>query len=357
MPNDPAPISANFAMTYVAPTISNGYLNDNNSNTVNINQELSSGGFYLNSSKYKVLSINIPVVFFPRAVNCNYTVAGTISSVVTISSVFFDVKDSTGTVTLATVGGVNSGSPANALTRTIDINIPSSANGTVNSYAFLTNFTGVFSNLYEQLTVPNTFRIFMRMTMTYSLVTTATGGNKTYTASFTPTLLINGGIPQFQNPFSGSGSVTVTATPIANGNNYSDGFINMDYRVLSTSNTSYFNDVRGFSLYGNSILFNKVILTNTAQIYGNTRAPTYIFHFRTDTITSGISLPSSNIIYDGQYLYVKKIGTASYNLNIQSPSNTFLILQNLSVSTFTITNLNGVAFIYDKPNNRWIQVA
>ena len=197
------------------------------------------------------------------------------------------------------------------LTRTININIPSSANGTIMSDAFVTNFIGNFTNLYQQLTTPNSFRIFMRMTMTYSLVTTATGGNKTYTASFTPKIQISGGLFLYQNVFTGTGSVNVTATPNANGNGYADRFIIMDYRVLTTPSTSYFNDVRGFSLYGSSILFNRVTITNTSQSYLNSRAPTYIFHQRNDNTASTIALPLSSNTYEGQYLYIRKIGTGT----------------------------------------------
>jgi len=99
------------------------------------------------------------------------------------------------------------------------------------------------------------------------------------------------------------------------------------------------------------------ILTNITQSYLSLKMKNYIFHSRTATNASTITLSTNTYIDDGQYLYVRKINTGSYTLTLTAgTSTTFLNLSNASVSSIALTGLTGVSFIYDKTNTRWIQL-
>jgi hypothetical protein len=100
-----------------------------------------------------------------------------------------------------------------------------------------------------------------------------------------------------------------------------------------------------------------VIITGTSQDYSGTKMRNYIFHSRTNTAASGITLSNDANLDNGQYLYIRKIGTGSYTLTLtRGGTTTFLNLSNASVTTIAISNNTGVEFLYDKPNTRWIQL-
>jgi hypothetical protein len=98
-------------------------------------------------------------------------------------------------------------------------------------------------------------------------------------------------------------------------------------------------------------------LTNISQNYSSVKMRNYIFHSRTTTTASGITLSTDTYIDDGQYLYIRKINSGVYTLTLTAGATTsFLNLSNTSVSTIAITGLTGISFVYDKPNKRWIQI-
>lgn len=98
-------------------------------------------------------------------------------------------------------------------------------------------------------------------------------------------------------------------------------------------------------------------LTNTSQNYSSVKMRNYIFHSRTTTTASGITLSTDTYLDDGQTLYIRKINTGVYTLTLTAgTSTTFLNLSNASVSTIALTGFTGVSFVYDKPNTRWIQL-
>jgi hypothetical protein len=150
--------------------------------------------------------------------------------------------------------------------------------------------------------------------------------------------------------------------------NIDTGNINIDTGSLIITDGDFeitngtINQVSGQSILKNLTVDNiaytsRVILTNTSQDYSNSKTPNYIFHSRTGTNASGITLSTDTYIDDGQYLYIRKINTGSYTLTLtRGGTTTFLNLSNSSVNTIALTGLTGVSFIYDKPNTRWIQL-
>ena len=347
--------------TNTGSTINNGYLNDNNTITYNFNQEICSSWF-LNANFYKTLTINVPLSF-SNVLTCNYAVAGTFAYTMTFGDVYIDIYNNDLT-TLYDSDTANNTPSSNSLTKTISFNISSACNGTHTCVGHISNFTKTFSNL-KNLNLPtfegltgDTIRIFIRSSITCSLNTTATLGNKFYTASFTPSIKVFPPSLTAQNiTFSGTGSAVSTLTPSANGTDWVAGSITTAFRVMSQESTSYFYDIRAISLMGNSIFFNPVILTNTSQDYSYSRMSSYIFHSRTDTTGCSITLSTDAYTYNGQLLNVKKIGSGSYTLTLTPPSGTtFVSSSNVVVTTITITSNNSREFVYDKPNLRWLQL-
>jgi len=123
------------------------------------------------------------------------------------------------------------------------------------------------------------------------------------------------------------------------------------------------NQVSGSSFLKNLTADNiaytsSVILTSTSQDYSSSKTPNYIFHSRTATTASTITLSTDAYIINGQYLYIRRINSGNYTLTINSGSGTSFLLSYGSIGTVSIsgTDYVGIQFIYDKPNLRWIRI-
>jgi hypothetical protein len=147
-----------------------------------------------------------------------------------------------------------------------------------------------------------------------------------------------------------AGYIKQTGTGVNTLNN-----LKLDGGILTQLNNTSTNTM--VNLQVDTIATIPATLTNTSQSYLSVKMKNYIFHSRTTTTASGITLSTNTYIDDGQYLYVRKISSGSYTLTLTAgTSTTFLNLSNASVSTIAITGLTGVSFIYDKTNTRWIQL-
>jgi len=123
------------------------------------------------------------------------------------------------------------------------------------------------------------------------------------------------------------------------------------------------NQISGSSFLKNLTIDNiaytsSVILTNTAQDYSNSKTPNYIFHSRTTTTASTITLSTDAYLIDGQYLYIRRINTGGYTLTITAGSGTNFLITSSTTTSIQVfsSDFVGIQFIYDKPNTRWIKL-
>jgi hypothetical protein len=123
------------------------------------------------------------------------------------------------------------------------------------------------------------------------------------------------------------------------------------------------NQISGSSFLKNLTVDNiaytsSVILTSTSQDYSNSKTPNYIFHSRTATTASSITLSTDGYIIDGQYLYIRRINTGAYTLTITAGSGTNFLITSSTTTSIQVfsSDFVGIQFIYDKPNTRWIKL-
>jgi hypothetical protein len=218
----------------------------------------------------------------------------------------------------------------------------------------------------------STLAITLQLNMTSTLTKVSNTGN--FTISSTPTIIIRttnlslvinnaAGITTSYSPNSNGtngslASSVITNFPVTTGITYVN-YLNaniIDTPIINATTTNA-TDLKVSSRGCNNYLL--LSSTNTQDLLTSIVIPNYVFHSRTYTTTSTLSLPMDNYLLDGQYLFFKKIGTGNYQLVFNADGisgTTILTTAGTSVSFITISDNNPRQFIYNKPNKRWIQI-
>jgi hypothetical protein len=208
--------------------------------------------------------------------------------------------------------------------------------------------------------------------MTSTLTKVSNTGN--FTISSTPSIIIRttnlslvinnaAGITTSYSPNSNGtngslASSVITNFPVTTGITYVN-YLNaniIDTPIINATTTNA-TDLKVSSRGCNNYLL--LSSTNTQDLLTSIVIPNYVFHSRTYTTTSTLSLPMDNYLLDGQYLFFKKIGTGNYQLVFNADGisgTTILTTAGTSVNFITISDNNARQFIYNKPNKRWIQI-
>lgn len=327
-------------------TASVAYLNDINTITYDFNYNIT-GTFITPAQSFKQVNLNIAIAT-NSIMSIYYTSTGSLSSVLTIGNVYFDVYSEN--VLYSSTIATNSNSNSLSYQINESCNPPSwSETGSVKAY--LTNFTATI-NLPYTATNSNTY-IAIRTTITGSLTRNVQSGDKTSTGSFTPRLLIcaSSSYSPAYTYISGPGSLNTGAglsvSPGAAGTGWSYSNAPTKTNDITYPNTSYFYDLRANNIISTGLCGGYIMISASYNFTG-LKVPSIILHSNLGSNNYNITFPNSGIP-DGQIIILKKVNSnnvvAAYTLFL-SANNIVSLAGNINGSGSSFNMSSSITTLY-----------